>query len=282
MRFLIFFLLVQAQAYGQTPAWMREQIRSVGQFIDRYNTAQRPDSTATGTLRDLFNEDDPRLQLRAGLPLYRQQVEQFLEEARQAPAPLPDPPRVFAQTDLLVHLTGTNVPRVNSPDTLRLYLCKHYTPDRTTFWQLLGAAPLRGLRTHAHVPTHTNVPGHETAAADSVATRTPRWLPPNAHEVAFLPLLRGLSEARSLRHFMADTARLLPHEAAIEAALLTGQLHLDGALHTLIYLDTGRNWLLKLGEFIREKPNSGWLITDLYEPGTYALLPPRLRFALPH
>ncbi len=31
-----------------------------------------------------------------------------------------------------------------------------------------------------------------------------------------------------------------------------------------LYLNTRRNWVLRLDDFVRNKDNSGWLIADLY------------------
>ncbi|GAA4418494.1 hypothetical protein GCM10023187_51960 [Nibrella viscosa] len=292
---LLIGLVVCVQAYAQTPRaadssataptsvtvvrkpptdWMKAQIKSVSDFVARYNRAVKPHTpsaidTLTGAtspasaLRALFNEDDPRLKAskKGMLSVYSRRVSLFIEETTQPAHPLPIPVRLLARVDVKVWLG-------NRTDTLRVYLQKRYTTDSAAYWQVVGADRLRLL------------PAAKKVGSPPADTVKKLFLPPNAHEVAFLPLLRGLKDDQSLLRFAADTLRPQPHEVAIEKALRSGQLLAESTMNTLVYVDTGRGWVLQLDEYVREKNNSGWLIADLFDTHTMSELPLPLRTIL--
>ncbi|GAA4450176.1 hypothetical protein GCM10023189_10470 [Nibrella saemangeumensis] len=182
----------------------------------------------------------------------------------ESPKPLSRPLTLLARTDFRVIYN-------KHPDTLRIYLQKRYRTDSAAYWQVIGTDPLPKMSGKKFI-TSKGIGNADTLRRE--------FLPPNAHEVAFLPLLRGITETRSLLRFMPDRVKPTNNEQRLETIIHAGNLTIETSIRTIMYLDTGWGWVLQLEEFVREKANSGWLITDLFDTYTLSTLPTHIRTAV--
>ena len=227
-------------------SFMNGQIKYVSDFIDRFNNAAKAENGSENALRTLFNEDDPRLPAtgRQHHP-YASQVDVFVRSMRAEKVMIPKRGIMSAVIGIKVRCNGTQ-------DTLKLHLRKDYTVDSAAYWHIVRViAPTRLLE--------------EKGNASKMKTSSTRAeLPPNANEVSFLPLLRGLDDYQSLAPF---THCIECRDAAwqkVESALQNDHMTTEAVVSNKIYLTAG-DWEMELSEFIREKENSGWLISDLIE-----------------
>lgn len=227
-------------------SFMNGQIKHVSDFIDRFNHAAKAGNNGEAALRALFNEDDPRLpgRARAAHP-YESQVTTFIQSVNARKTMIP-------KRGVIRAVTGLKVSYVGAPDTVIVHLRKDYTADSAAYWHITKVvAPAR--------LAEQNVSARKAQEAEKRVV-----LPPNANEVSFLPLLRGLHDYQSLAPFTQcgecrDAAWL-----KVENALQNGRLTAEAVVSNRIYLTAGA-WEIELSEFIREKENSGWLISDLLE-----------------
>jgi hypothetical protein len=236
-------------------SYMVWQVKHVSEFVGRFNHERLPtgeaftDSTRLlypreQYLRLLFDEDDPRFHKtnKGTQSLYALQVEEFIRAVSGQQIRIPAQPTVQARVKIRVR-------HHNRPDTLVVRLQKAYTSDSAAFWQVIGVkAPLYLKDTLRQF------------CADTVVRAD---LPPNAQDVGFLPLLRGLNDLQSLCPFAAPEAKPDSGWQRTEAALRRGVLKADAVLSTTIYLPVGNEWQLELNESLLEKENSGWRITNL-------------------
>jgi len=226
--------------------FMSGQIKHIGDFIDRFNNAAKAENDGGATLRALFNEDDPRLPGRGRLRNpYTSQVDAFVQSVNAGRITIPKRSTMNAVIGIKVSCNG-------APDTLKLHLRKDYTIDSAAYWHIIKVI----------APTRLADEKLSTRKGQPKADRVE--LPPNVSEVSFLPLLRGLDDYQSLAPFThcedcRDTAW-----QKVENALQNGRLTAEAVISNRIYLTAG-NWNIELSEFIREKENSGWLISDLIE-----------------
>lgn len=224
-------------------SFMSGQIKYVSDFIDRFNSAVKADDETA--LRALFNEDDPRLPGRGRIAHpYAGQLDAFIHAMRAEKIVIPKRAAINAAIGLKVSYDG-------APDTVVVHLRKSYTADSAAYWHITKVlAPQR-------------LAGEKVYSKNAQAVKRVE-LPPNANEVSFLPLLRGLNDYQSLAPF---THCLECRDIAwqkVENALRNGRLNAEAVVSNRIYLTVG-NWDVELSEFIREKENSGWLISDLIE-----------------
>ncbi|GAB3169333.1 hypothetical protein [Telluribacter humicola] len=242
---------------NESKPYMMWQVKHVSEFIARFNHEALPggkkftDSSRMEYPRDmylrrLFNEDDVRFKrTRLGLSsLYSQQVDEFINTVTTHDIKISSQSPIEAVSKLRVihhHLT----------DTLVVKLRKYYTADSASYWQIVQVKRPQVLR------------DSQSAACDGLEKQ--QDLPPNSHEVNFLPLLRGLSDYRSFCPFMNSDSRLNKDWQCTEAALRNGTLHIESVVSTTIYIPIGTEWQLELNEFLYEKENSGWLISNLIQ-----------------
>lgn len=227
-------------------SFMTGQIKHVGDFIDRFNNAAKAGNDGEGALKALFNEDDSRLPGQGRLPHpYADEANAFIEAMISAKTVIPKRSVMQAVTGLKVNYTG-------AADTLVLHLRKDYTADSAAYWHIIKAIDPRRL------------PIEQETARKMEINPERMELPPNAHEVSFLPLLRGLDDYHSLAPFTHCKECRDAGWQKVENALQSGRLRAEAVLFNKLYLTVG-NWEIELKEFIREKENSGWLISDLIE-----------------
>ena len=226
--------------------FMNGQIKHVSDFIERFNHAVKAGNNGEAALRALFNEDDPRLpgRARAAHP-YESQVTTFIQSVNAGKIMIP-------KRGVIRAVTGLKVSYAGATDTVIVHLRKDYTADSAAYWHIIK------------VVASARLAGQKASDRKVRENEKRVELPPNANEVSFLPLLRGLDDYRSLAPFThcgecRDAAWL-----KVENALQNGQLTAEAVVSNRIYLTAGA-WEAELSEFIREKENSGWLISDLVE-----------------
>lgn len=226
--------------------FMNGQIKHVSDFVDRFNNAAKSENGSDRALRELFNEDDPRLPGGGRLfHPYASQVDAFIQSTLAGKITIPKRGTMNAAVGIKVRCGG-------APDTLKLQLRKDYTADSAAYWHIVRVfAPPRLLE-------------EKENARKSQATGAWTELPPNANEVSFLPLLRGLDDYQSLAPFTHCRECRDAAWHKVENALQNGRMTTEAVVSNKIYLVAG-DWEIELSEFIREKENSGWLISDLIE-----------------
>jgi hypothetical protein len=243
---LIPFSHLNAQVSHRKPEnFMTSQIKHVSDFVDRFNNAAITNKNESG-LRALFNEDDTRLNSKGRVHHpYASRVDAFIEMIGTGHIRI-------TKRSVMHAVIGIKVACQGRPDTLIVHLRKDYTTDSAAYWHVIKVEAPFATATDAQ-PNRKEQPGVSNID-----------LPPNAHEVSFLPLLRGLHDYASLAPFThCLDCRDVVWER-IENALQAGRLTAEAVVSNRIWLEV-RNWKIELSEFIREKENSGWLISDLIE-----------------
>lgn len=226
--------------------FMNGQIKHLGDFIDRFNEVVKAGTEGQAALRSLFNEDDLRFPAHGRMAQpYARQVDAFIEWAMTGKTLIP-------KRGVMRAVVGIKVSYEEVVDTLKVHLRKDYTSDSAAYWHITKVDNLLRIRDDVK----------KNRAKE--ASVQPSGLPPNASEVSFLPLLRGLDDYRSLAPFTPCLACRDTAWQKVESALQDGKLTIENVVSNRIYLTAGC-WEMELSEFIREKENSGWLISDLFE-----------------
>ena len=267
MKYLLLILLAPLWLSAQQPDsstriirrapenWMVWQVKHVSQWIDRFNHERLPDGTAFTDssrqlypreqyIRWLFNASDPRFK-KKGISAYELLVNDFIEEScGSKPIRLGPHPALSATVPILIQVSGTQ------KDTLTIGLHKRYRADSVAFWEVTGVRASKSLKLPKPL-----------AFTDSLKHL---YLPPNAHEVAFLPLHHILTDSLTIIRLTPGFAKDQPELRQVEALLRQGKMTITTMLPPTIFIDTGRGWKIQLNDFIRETENSGWLITGLW------------------
>lgn len=229
----------QVRRAGSEP-YMKAQVLHLDDFIKRFNGGL-PD-TRREALQQLFDQDDPRRDARhVAYTAYAHLIRQFTDDILQENVLIPAAFPAEAEVRLAARCQG-------QPDTLALRLKKEYTHDHASYWHVTGVTKPASLSGNAGLPCK---PKHLTD------------LPPNAHEVSFLPLLRGILDYGSLCPFTRCQDCVDDDWQQTEYALQTGQMQVETISAVVLRLNAGTRWRLEIREFIREKGNSGWLISDI-------------------
>lgn len=221
--------------------YMQTQVLHFADFISRFNSgnaASRPVA-----IEALFDQDDPRRHPSdPASQAYAHLIREFTEDISQRGMRIPAAYPAEAVVRIAVRFRG-------KADTLLIGLRKEYTADRASYWQVISV----GETAFTLISTQKNCE----------PTRVRADLPPNAHEVSFLPLLRGIAEYSSLCPFTHCATCPDSHWMSVENALRTGELTVSVVTGVTLYLNAGDRWRMEIREFIREKDNSGWLISNI-------------------
>lgn len=229
----------QVRRAGSEPH-MKDQVLHFDDFVRRFNGVTP--ETRRDALLQLFDQDDPRRKTRhVAYTVYTHLIREFTDDILQEKVVIPARFQAEASVRLAARYQG-------QPDTLGLYLKKEYTADHASYWHITAVAKPVLLR--------------ENAQTDCQATN-PTDLPPNAHEVSFLPLLRGILDHQSLCPFTRCRNCVNGDWQQTEHALQTGRLQVETVSAVVIQLNAGTRWRIEVREFIREKGNSGWLISNI-------------------
>ncbi|MCF0069406.1 hypothetical protein LZD49_02925 [Dyadobacter sp. CY261] len=226
--------------------FMTRQIKHISEFIDRFNKAALLTDGREMALLALFDEDDKRLAQkgRASHP-YTNQVNAFIRASDTGTFKI-------SKRGIAHAVIGILMAYKDLQDTLIVHLKKDYTADSAAFWHVVKVDKLKTL-------AKEKVETRQVADARSEVA-----LPPNSNEVSFLPFLRGLHDYQSLVPFTHCRDCLDDAWWQVENALRDGGLIPQAVVFNRIFLKAA-NWEIELGEFIREKENSGWLISNITE-----------------
>ena len=235
-------------------SWMVWQIKHVSQFMERFDYQKLPDGSSFTDatrqlypreqyLRDLFNQEDIRL-TKGKINKYTVLVDEFLEQVCQKDSVL------IGQKPILTATAPALVQMSDKLDTLYFSLKKYYRPDSASNWQVEGVKLPLILQKLTVVVSNDTIKRHS--------------LEPNAHEVAFLPLLRSMVDYNSILRIVPDSLHSQKTSFQIlESLLKEKKIVVTVMLPPTIFLETPQGWEMQLNDFIRETDNSGWLITNL-------------------
>ncbi len=234
-------------------SWMVWQIKHISQFIERFDYQKMPDgSVFTDSTRQLypreqyvgglFNEEDVRL-TKGKINKYTVLVDEFLEQVCQKDS------IVIGQKPILSAIAPCLVQMLDKTDTLFFSLKKYYRPESASYWQVEGVKLPSMLQKVKIVASKDTIKRH--------------FLEPNAHEVAFLPMLRSMMDDGSILRVVPDSLRSQNALQILETILKEKKIVITVMLPPTIFLETPHGWEMQLNDFIRETDNSGWLITNL-------------------
>lgn len=268
MKKTLIFLLLPLSLIGQSKqshnlknrspeSWMVWQITHVSQFIERFNYQKLPDGSAFTDstrqlyprkqyLRGLFNQEDSRL-TKGKVNKYTVLVDEFLEQVCQKDS------IVIGLKPNLSAIAPCLVQMLDKTDTLFFSLKKYYRPDSASYWQVEGVKLPLILQKVKIIASKDTIKRH--------------YLEPNAHEVAFLPLLRSMVDNNSILRIVPDSLHSQTALQILETVLKEKKIVITVMLPPTIFLETPHGWEMQLNDFIRETDNSGWLITNLRKTG---------------
>lgn len=264
MKKTIIYFLFPLSLFGQSKpshnlktrspeSWMVWQIKHVSQFIERFDYQKMPDGSAFTDstrqlyprehyVRGLFNQEDVRL-TKGKVNKYTVLVDEFVEQVCQKDSV------VIGQKPALSAIAPCLVQMLDKTDTLYFSLKKYYRKDSASYWQVEGVKLPSMLQKVKVVASKDTIIRH--------------YLEPNAHEVAFLPLLRSMVDNGSILRVVPDSLRSQPALQILETVLKEKKIVITVMLPPTIFLETPHGWEIQLNDFIRETDNSGWLITNL-------------------
>ncbi|MFN3590237.1 MAG: hypothetical protein ACK4UP_12710 [Spirosomataceae bacterium] len=265
--FVAFFLICEI-GHAQLPTkpkvvrqanepWMAWQVKHVSEWISRFNCQTLPGGLAFNDstrqlfprqvyLRSLFDENDTRL-----LPNengeYKEKIARFIAEScGEKPIYIPEKPQIQASVPVLFRYKSAQ-----STDTLVVDLEKVYRADGATFWEVTQVVLPQILYTDS-----------VDVSIDTLSKRL--YLPPNAHDLSFLPLFSFLTDSLTLARLAPSNGNKQPDLRRLETFLREKKVHVESILPPTLFIDTRRGWKIQLNEFIRTTENSGWLVTELY------------------
>lgn len=264
MKKILLMLLLPIYLFGQTKAshnikthspesWMVWQIKHISQFIERFDYQKLPDGSvftdSTRQLyprehyvRGLFNQDDVRL-TKGKINKYSVLVDDFLEQVCQEDSVL------IGQQPILSAIAPCLVQVLDKTDTLFFSLKKYYRKDSASYWQVESVKLPSMLQKVKVVVSKDTIKRH--------------YLEPNAHEVAFLPLLRSMVDNNSILRIAPDSLHSQTALQILETVLKEKKIIITVMLAPSIFIDIENGWVIQLNDFIRETENSGWLISNL-------------------
>lgn len=260
------YITVQTQA----PAtFMSRNVAFVSEFIKRLNYQRTPDNQPMDSvnrriymrepyLRDLFNEEDPRLNPRSPKfsLAYKIAVDDFVTDV------VKDTATVFL-ADAHEQLFAEVVYDFRYKDTTiqaKVYL-KMFRTGRAYDWKILDSEnplPQPGKRNPA------------TIRSDSGSVL---FITSQTHETRFQNLFSHLQKHRNLFRLMPTGQPIGPAMKALAEAVLDSSITVERTRAVHLYMNTRRNWVLRLDDFVRAKENAGWLIADLYGGTSPSQLP---------
>ena len=229
------------------------QIKHVSQFIERFDYKKLPNSSAFTDstrqlypreqyVRGLFNQEDVRL-MKGKVNKYTVLADEFLEQVCQKDS------MAIGQQPVLSAIAPCLVQMLDKTDTLFFSLKKYYRKDSASYWQVEGVKLPSMLQKIKVVVSKDTIIRH--------------YLEPNAHEVAFLPLLRSMVDNGSILRIVPDSLRSQTALQVFETVLKEKKMVVTVMLPPTIFIETPQGWEIQLNDFIRETDNSGWLISNL-------------------
>lgn len=243
-------------------AYMLWQVKSVSEFISRFNYQTYIDGKGmtdsikavfprNNYLSKLFNEDDERLTSKKSKSNYAQSVRQFIEFICETEAKIS--PKVTIQATLALH--GTYLGKSTK---LKMILEKSFNIiDSSTSWQVK----------YIQLPSEiSQKEGSKKIIIPDLKSDTLhkyKGLYPNAQDVAFVSLIQELDENKSVFTLVSPQNPITKEIVQFENVLQSGDLIIQKASDITLKILINSRYQIELQEFIREKENSGWLISNL-------------------
>lgn len=243
-------------------SFMLWQIKSINEFIHRFNYeifidgAEMNDSLQMVYPRNeyllkLFNEDDERLKMTENTLTYFTKVNQFIAMVCEEDIKINKQTRLSAVVKVEAFYQENKV-------TFNVYLQKQYQKKESSArWQITNISlPKEIIEEYHHLIREKNM-----VLRDS--TYIEEGLNPNAQDIAFLPLINAFNQAKSIIPLCNKNMLSQKDIYILELILKQNLLKVIGSKDILFKIDIHKNYQIEIRELMREKENSGWLITDL-------------------
>lgn len=244
-------------------AFMLWQVKSVSEFISRFNYQTYIDGKEmTDSIKNifprnhylmkLFNEDDERLMNKKSKSNYPQNIRQFVESVCESESKIS--PKAAIQATLV--LNGNYLGKATK---LKMILEKTFNlKDSTVSWRI------KHIQLPAEIVQKEVAKKTTTSDLKSDTLRTKyKGLYPNAQDVAFISLVQELNEAKRVLPLVSPQATITKEITQLENVLQSGDLTIQHASNITLKMLINSRYQIELQEFIREKENSGWLISNL-------------------
>lgn len=243
-------------------SFMLWQIKSINEFIHRFNYETFIDGTKMNDslqmvyprnqyLLKLFNEDDERLKMAENTLTYFTKVNQFIAMICEEDIKINKQTKLSATVKLEAFYQENKV-------NFNVYLQKQYQKkEASARWQITNISlPKKIIEEYQHRIKEENM-----VLPDS--TYREDGLNPNAQDIAFLPLINAFNQAKSIIPFCNKNTLNHKDINILELLLKQSLLKVIGTKDILFKVDIHKNYQIEVRELMREKENSGWLITDL-------------------
>ncbi|MEA5404399.1 hypothetical protein VB776_15810 [Arcicella sp. DC2W] len=243
-------------------SFMLWQIKSIHEFIHRFNYETFIDGTKMNDslqmvyprsqyILKLFNEDDERLKITEKTQPYFIKVNQFIAMICEEDIKIEKQAKLSAMVKVEAYYQENEV-------TFDVYLQKQYQKkEASARWQITNISlPKEIIEEHQHLIERKDI-----TTIDS--TYREEGLNPNAQDIAFSPLINAFNQEKSIVSLCNQT--ILKHQEIyiLEKILRLSLLKVKGTKDIIFKINVHKNYQIEIREFMREKENSGWLITDL-------------------
>lgn len=242
-------------------AFMLWQVKSLSEFISRFNYQTYIDGKSMSDsiktifprniyLLKLFNEDDERL-ISKKKSNYAQSIKQFIELICETEAKIS--PKVTIQATLALH--GTYLGKSTK---LKMILEKSFNEkDSSVSWQV------KHIQLPSDIFPKEGIKKNVNPDLKSDTLYKYKGLYPNAQDVAFVSLVQELDDNKSILHLISPQVPINKEITQLENALQSGDLTIQKTSDITLKLLVNSRYQIELQEFVREKENSGWLISNL-------------------
>ena len=235
--------------------WMQKQIKTTQQFIEIFNHKNlRKDSmlvdtskfvgSCKDTLWQLFDQDNTRFKQL----WFKQQVDDFTDFICENNVKI-------APNTPLTALAPCIFEYQSKQDTLYFRLEKYIQADSASYWDVKSVV----------FPKKFPIIKTKAIPKDSLITL---FLPPTSHELSFFPLLTAIEKTKTIIPYTSHK-----EDSSIQQfgkLIQTNQIELISMESPFLFFDFKMNqdpfsghWLITLENILREKENSGWLITNV-------------------
>ncbi len=255
---------ISTVVFTKQPAefFMVWQIKSVNEFIHRFNYETFIDGTKMNDslqmvyprsqyILKLFNEDDERLKITEKTQPYFIKVNQFIAMTCEEDIKIDKQAKLSASVKLEALYKEKNI-------IIDVLLQKQYQKkEASARWQITNISlPKEIIEEYQLILEEKDI-----VMPDS--TYREYGLNPNAQDIAFSPLINAFNQEKSIVSLCNQT--ILKHQEIyiLEKILRLSLLKVKGTKDIIFKINIHKNYQIEIREFMREKENSGWLITDL-------------------
>jgi hypothetical protein len=239
-------------------SYMIWQIKSLSEFIARFNYEVFVDGQVMNDstkqlypreqyLMQLFNEDDSRFLSKKNNSPYYQNAIKFITLICETGTKIPEKPIIYASLTLNGAYLGKHT-------KLKMSLEKLYnSKDSSISWQITN------ITIPHEIKQKLNSKNEEIIDSSYIH----KGLNPNAQDVAFTSLVQQINEDKSIITLLSEKIPLSKEISLLENSLQNGDLHIINTSDISLNVVINKIYQVELQAFIREKENSGWLISNL-------------------